>query len=490
MNGIEKLRKLAIDMRFSEQTKDVKKQVISYSRSDRYPSMSTFSFIMSLADQISIEHNEELAEKTATICRKNAEIAHLRADLAAAKRDMSDEARETVERLRDIDCDCPAYVFRIRMFEVMGLDNARAVAENNDRLRDRLIELIEHGGKQYVDVVGLQGLSDKIDACASYLGHGGCADLACNMSDAAEDMFGIDEEANMADARVMLETIAERIRKAIDGAPIRGCPYYRQADHYCDAASALAHERVAAALWVEDQGGLDVVRDYPKMDEFVAKLAIDLGVSNDIGCGDDLREAISEELDKRLMPQGMEWPRFEDGERVPLDHVVSPMWAVSDDDTRSESWWCTGIEMRKRGEVVIHASDGDYDVATISLKRGERVKRTYPKVLGEDGLPIKVGETVYSLQGEGPLIVSGYDGEFLKIESGGLLRTDYATHTPPETQARINSDAKLKPVPYVRDVLKRENWDRVTERQAYLFMVADLLHRQRELDAKTMGGAR
>ena len=67
-------------------------------------------------------------------------------------------------------------------------------------------------------------------------------------------------------------------------------------------------KRDAAADWVEQQGGLDVVRDYPKMDEFVASLANDLGVSDDIGCGDDLRLAISEELDKRLMPNVMNWP--------------------------------------------------------------------------------------------------------------------------------------------------------------------------------------
>lgn len=351
MNGIEKLRNVP----------------------EQWRTGSLVDWCRSVADQIEREHKEELDAKTVTIFRLNAEIARLRADLAAAKRGLTDEAREVVERLQAIEpcdfyCSTIAKAFGVERFNLNNFDKC-------EELRDLLIELIECGGKQDVDVAALQGLSDKIDACASYLGHGGCADLACNMSDAAEDMFGIDEETNMADARVMLETIAERIRMAIDGAPIRGCPYYRQADHYCDAASALAHERVAAALWVEDQGGLDVVRDYPKMDEFVAKLATDLGVSDDIGCGDDLREAISEELGKRLMPQGMEWPRFEDGEKLAVDNAPEGVFSV-----------CLGLN----GECFalldnIPVFDGTH--CNMVSVAGEPIFRPEPEVLGADGLP-------------------------------------------------------------------------------------------------------
>lgn len=397
-----------------------------------------------VAGQIERERADALNKKTATICRQNAEIAQLRADLAA-KRELTDEDRDLVERLRALG---PMPTFGKLCEAVAGTENCTYGA-----VRDRLIELIEHGGKQDVDVAALREVASAIEL---YVKARCPIDVVCAAS------------------------YAERIRMAIDGAP--------EQSNIVALCKPCRTKRDAAADWVEQQGGLDEVKHHYAF--VVERIAERVGVER----GSDEPEHVTigkviEELDKRLMPHGMEWPRFEDGERVPLDYVESPMWAISyETTTPSSSWWCTGVEMRKRGEVVIHASDGDRDAATISLKRGQRVKRTEPEVLGADGLPIKVGETVYALQGEGPLTVSGYDGEFLKIESGGLLRTDYAAHTPPETQARINSDAKLKPVPYVRDVLKRENWDRVTERQAYLFMVADLLHRQRELDAKTMGG--
>ncbi|MCB7085775.1 MULTISPECIES: hypothetical protein [Bacteria] len=245
-------------------------------------------------------------------------------------------------------------------------------------------------------------------------------------------------------------------------------------------------KRDAAADWVEQQGGLDVVRDYPKMDEFVASLANDLGVSDDIGCGDDLRLAISEELDKRLMPNGMNWPPKDgDGEDLHIGDKAHFLRTEYDGD---HEWDDVITAFRHQG------IEGEGDIWIVEGEHGEAfacecmVKRPDPEVLGADGLPIKVGETVYALQGEDPLIVSGYDGEFLKIKSGGLLRADYATHTPPDTQERIDMDSWRSPVSYARDVLEHEDWDVLTERQAFRLMLTDLMRRQRELDAKTMGG--
>lgn len=178
------------------------------------------------------------------------------------------------------------------------------------------------------------------------------------------------------------------------------------------------------------------------------------------------------ELGKRLMPQGMEWLRYNDGEKVlPSDEGI------------------IGIEYSQTGNTVLVTTSDDEP--RVVFAPGERVKRPEHEVRGADELPIKVGETVYSLQGEGPLVVSGYDGEFLKIESGGLLRADYATHTPPETQERIDEDTTRDPSAYCDEVL---GWDaeKIVHHSDYAAqneaMIADLLRRQRELDARTMGG--
>lgn len=386
-----------------------------------------------VAYQIEREHLDAMNERAETICELDREIAQLRADLEAAKRDMTDEAREVVERLRNIGGN-PDF------FELSSAVAGSTLYDYGE-VRDRLIELIIHGGKQDVDVVGLLELARRVestrgeedDPCRFF----GRYNKPCGDCPAYHDDCG----------KVMLGDIAERIRKAVEGAPKQG--------NIVALCKPCRTKHDAAADWVEQQGGLDVVQDYSRMDEFVAKLANDLGVSDDIGCGDDIRSAISEELDKRLMPQGCEWPRDRDGKRIKFGEE----WL--DGAGKPHTLHC--VEFRCMGaNVIMGWPDGDS--ISYNLWPGERVKRPEPDVLGADGLPIKAGETVYALQGEDPLIVSGYDGEFLKIKSGGLLRADYATHTPPDTQKRIDDDAN--------------------EAEFRL----DLLRRQRKLDAKTMGG--
>lgn len=242
-------------------------------------------------------------------------------------------------------------------------------------------------------------------------------------------------------------------------------------------------KREAAADWVEQQGGLDVVRDYPKMDEFVAKLAIDLGVSDDIGCGDDLRLAISEELDKRLMPQGMEWPRFEDGERVRLGDEF--LWA-------GITYKCDSVKLGDG--FALHCDN--VPSSWYGYSSTDRVKRPEPEVLGADGLPIKVGETVRSKDGV-PFLVDRIDYWIFGKKKrawdvdGFWLWPEELTHTLPDTQERIDDDATRDPSAYCNEVL---GWDagKIVHRSDYAAqneaMIADLLRRQRELDARTMGG--
>ena len=294
--------------------------------------------------------------------------------------------------------------------------------------------------------------------------------------------------------------IANRIRNAIVGAPKPDT------------------DREAAVDWVDEQGGIDVVRDYPKMDGFVATLANDLGVSDDVECGDDLREAVKGvinkyretlvkigcmlgyedgelpvlpemlpemllgELDKRLLPQGMEWPRFEDGERVNIGDEFA--WAGT-------TYTCDAV---KFGDGFALNSD-DAPSSWYGYSSSDHVKR--PEVLGADKLPIKVGDTVnndYTSHAVAEVHASGapYGGDcpWVRYTDGEWDFANSVTHGVIDTQERIDEDAQRNPVPYVRDVLKRDNWDKLTEHQALRLMIPDIMRRQRELDARTMGGAR
>ena len=147
-----------------------------------------------------------------------------------------------------------------------------------------------------------------------------------------------------------------------------------------------------------------------------------------------------------------------------------------------------------------------------------------PPVHGSDGKPVKLGDTVYlddehaGLAGQ-----AGYDGNWsyglIGVETGEALtvaRVDsdshvhlvehgawcpasWLTHDAPDTQERIDEDARKSACYYFGygDKFCEDEGgcpanyrDRSEFRICRDFVVADLLRRQRELDAKATGGAR
>lgn len=91
-----------------------------------------------------------------------------------------------------------------------------------------------------------------------------------------------------------------------------------------------------------------------------------------------------EAMRPRLMPGGMEWPRFEDGELVRIGDEVEYKGEtmrvyLATFDADGWALWCSreGIDGRLSGSF------------------GERVKRPTRKVLDADGVPIEVGDIVY-----------------------------------------------------------------------------------------------
>lgn len=187
-------------------------------------------------------------------------------------------------------------------------------------------------------------------------------------------------------------------------------------------------------------------------------------------------------LDRCAIPR----PRFEDGE--PVQFGDSPVGLDGVEKfifTRSCGGRC-------------QMQDANGNMLTVFP--GERVKRPAPEVLGADGKPIKVGETVWNTFSWHKGVVKELNAKALKVNgkstayvewSNGrwspCIRLDHLTHTPPETQERIDDDATMPPAEYcaVRGIDLGDDPDRATATEA---MVRDLLRRQRELDKRT-GGA-
>lgn len=96
----------------------------------------------------------------------------------------------------------------------------------------------------------------------------------------------------------------------------------------------------------------------------------------------------SAQMRPRLMPEGMEWPKYTDGEPA----RIGGFWESDGCDTS-----LTYIER------IIFAEDGVYldnDYNEAFYRPGERVKRPAPKVLDADGAEIREGDTLYLLPGD------------------------------------------------------------------------------------------
>ena len=152
------------------------------------------------------------------------------------------------------------------------------------------------------------------------------------------------------------------------------------------------------------------------------------------------------------------------------------------------------------GDWLINCSDG----GQIEGSRSQRVERPAPEVLGADGLPIVEGDVVYELGKDEALTVYEVNAQYIhaKKESGAVwnnLTAEYLTHTPPDTQERIYSDAVSSSFAKywgcsgigcdecpasIDGKLPDERYGTSGCREA---MILDLLRRQRELDARKGG---
>ena len=263
-------------------------------------------------------------------------------------------------------------------------------------------------------------------------------------------------------------------------------------------------------------------------------------VLNIVGCGEhvcaDAYEALADKIDAELAEArkdaireskkpmwwfrnaikcGYDWPEPRDGEKFRdyLHRCFLPR-------PRFEDGEVVGVREYEDIQGYCVYDDGEFFVTTpnrsIDYAAGERVERPAPEALGADGKPIVEGETVwldeahsrcagscgfedgnkYSLCGierQEMLTVEDahieVDGrEYVRVcTCGAWCHASWLTHTPPETQERIDDDATLSPREYYNAHIGHDVGLKDDEEVA-VAMVHDLLRRQRKLDKRT-GGA-
>ena len=481
-SGIEKLRNIQefIVGATVDADDNVVKETIAISAGRGY--------LHEVADQIEREHQAELNEMREAHGLLLHEVEH--------KRDMTDESREVVERLRAIDQyktnakarSGDGYRENWKAIEkAIGADcdYIRCYQDDLDCVRNLLIELIEHGTKQDVDVSALLELAAKIEKDANFT------------------VFDADPDGIASYYTSLLAVYANYIRKAVADAPKSGAD-----SNMVIRCRPCRTKHDTAADWVEANGGLSIVEN-----RYAENALIKHDVCRMLGLDDSAGavgyQLIVSELDKRLMPPGCEWPKFEDGEKVVSDDKVR------DEDDEHIAWV---ISFCKSGSWNYRLYDGGWRVIHNTwMPCSKRVKRPEPKVLGADGKPVKVGETVWNIYGSENTVKKlepyGHDnGGWSKTPAvlyeddckDGTRSWDYAkniTHTPLDTKERIDEDKRKAydtywgcdtnisclECPALIDGMRPCKYYGVLD--CHVAQGVDIARRKRELDAKTAGGA-
>ena len=236
----------------------------------------------------------------------------------------------------------------------------------------------------------------------------------------------------------------------------------------------MTEEKQGAAEWLRKWARIFGSADAYSCKKFMAdEFGVSCSRMRCTDCNAVIFERIADRIEsERQLPEGVEWPRFEDGELVGFGDEV---------EFEGETWKVTGVGFESPGfDIGLRCG---LNIGAMSGSYGELVKRPTPKVLDADGAPINVGDTVWC--GEDQLSVVcftvGAAGDVrttVKDDEGMhyTLKPSCLSRKRPDSWERLEEDAKLAP----RDYLEKRGMNpEKTERIAS--MMADLVRRAKAL---------
>ena len=231
-------------------------------------------------------------------------------------------------------------------------------------------------------------------------------------------------------------------------------------DTTVSAYDLLPEDEREAIAWVREQGGLEAVKASAHQGamEHGCLLKIAEMLETSIYDGSDKADALLDKLDKRLMPEGMEWlldvwPRWSNGEYCKFgDWWMSDKYGESEPKQFSNLSIYTPERLREWGQ-----DDGDHFgyewdfVRPANPKyRPDKVEPAEPKVLAADGEPLEPGQTVWHKSGLACGVVETIDAGSLMHTTryrgdDGTLYRDAAkdlVHKRPDSWERLEHDAE------------------------------------------------
>lgn len=182
------------------------------------------------------------------------------------------------------------------------------------------------------------------------------------------------------------------------------------------AYDLLPDDERKAVAWVREHGGLDAVKDSVKTNEWALSLAI---IAHDALFGEDSERdttptEFKRELDKRLMPDGMEWPKV-DGKPVDFVTGYEPSLGVLE-----------AVSIYSNGACEVMGHDG-------IIKDVKEIHVATHKVLDADGEEIREGDVLYSVETGDYVIVDSIEpgNPWFATTDGALQHCAKFTHRAP-----------------------------------------------------------
>ena len=234
--------------------------------------------------------------------------------------------------------------------------------------------------------------------------------------DAVVECIGLEDDEEMRTVRYFLDRIADLI----------------------DPGEGMDEDGREALDWVREHGGVEHVKEQGetlarRLSALAREAVADADPEDEAEPLDVLERAVS----CRLMPEGMEWPRFDDLEPV----------RIGDDfmDMHGRTHTVYAVKLKEGDRFTLIGTD----CCGQTFPAGSRVGRpgAAPKVLDADGVEIRVGDTVWYANGDGLQLT------VVRIESDRVVTTNardgeqwwaayILTHERPESWERIEGDTE------------------------------------------------
>ena len=227
------------------------------------------------------------------------------------------------------------------------------------------------------------------------------------------------------------------------------------ADVSMSAYDLLPEEERDAIAWVREHGGIAYVKDAwnvrSNLDRQLEKAQAEVerqqrhiefvqGKCRERqGRIEELRRTIAE-MRPRLVPEGMEWPRYESGEPVRIGDAIV--------DGLGHAHEVSSVEVFDDAEALHWSPSEPEDF--VWLIHGERAKRPAPKVLDADGVEIREGDTVWHVETGEQCKVVEVDSRSVSVDfrvdgdgtkhTGSVLPANL-THERPDSFEQLEKDA-------------------------------------------------